>query len=235
MHDAYKELEERLGYSFKDYQYLEEALTHRSFAIEHPDIAPFDNERLEFVGDSVLSLSVTEALFQEDEAYKEGNLSKLRAAIVCEPTLSEAARSLELGQYLRFGRGEESSGGREKDSNLANAMEAVFAAIYLDSDFKTAKKLVLNVLKPYYQMALDGRLALDYKSSLLELIQAHPDLPKVSFVITDEEGPVHDRVFTAEVQMDDKVLGQGRGKSKKQAEQQAAKAALTEIRAESER
>lgn len=228
-------LEEQLGYRFRDQRYIKEALTHRSYRFEHPEETHFDNERLEFVGDAVLGLSVADKLFLEASSYPEGEMSKIRAAIVCEQTLSDAARRLDLGSYLRLGRGEERSGGRDKDSNLSNAMEAVFAACYLDGGYETAKAVILDILQPFYELALAGILVKDYKTALLELVQAFPDLPALAFVITGETGPVHDRVFTAEVRQEDNVLGTGSGKSKKQAEQQAAKAALAALRADSAR
>lgn len=229
------ELESLLNYKFQDQRHIVEALTHRSYRFEHPEESLIDNERLEFVGDSILSLSVSDELFNSDAMYPEGEMSKIRAAVVCEPTLAQAARQLNLGQYLKLGRGEENSGGRDKDSNLSNAMEAVFAAVYLDGGYDAAKAVILSILKPYYEMALEGLLVKDYKTGLLELVQAIPDLPPLEFAITGEIGPVHDRIFTAEVRMKGEVLGSGEGKSKKQAEQQAAKAALASIRADSAR
>lgn len=229
------ELEALLGYHFKDQQYILEALTHRSYRFEHQDEGLVDNERLEFVGDAILGLSVADNLFTSPLQYPEGVMSKIRAAVVCEPTLSEAARQLQLGSYLKLGRGEEKSGGRDKDSNLSNALEAVFAAVYLDGGFEAAKAVILTILKPFYEMALTGLLVKDYKTGLLELVQALPEMPPLEFVITGELGPVHDRIFTAEVRLNDQVLGSGEGKSKKQAEQQAAKAALAAIRADSAR
>ncbi len=230
--NQFYELESKLGYRFKEQRYLEEALTHRSYRFEHQDKQQVDNERLEFVGDAILGLCAADYLFSMPGQYPEGEMSKIRAAVVCEPTLGDVARSLNLGSYLRLGRGEEKSGGSDKDSNLSNAMEAVFAAVYLDGGFEAAKAVILTILMPFFDLALSGHLLKDYKTSLLELAQALPELPPLEFVITGESGPVHDRLFTAEVRLEGQVLGTGEGKSKKQAEQQAAKAALAKIRAD---
>lgn len=227
-----RNLEEKLNYQFKTYVDIEAALTHRSYIIEHPKEAAIDNERLEFVGDAILGLTIAGQLYAEASMYAEGELSKYRAAIVCEPTLADAARKLDLGTYLRLGHGEEKSGGRDRDSNLSNALEAVFAAIYLDGGFEDARTVILNVMQPYYNKALSGELQKDYKSRLLELVQSFTDLPAMTFNIIDESGPVHDRIFTAEVRLGDRILGTGQGKSKKQAEQQAAKTALETIKTE---
>lgn len=232
MEEAISILETKLDYRFRDYDAIRAALTHRSYCIEHPEEEMIDNERLEFVGDAVLGLSVANQLYAEANQFSEGALSKFRAAIVCEPTLADAARKLELGALLRLGHGEEKSGGRDRDSNLSNALEAVFAAIFLDAGFETAERLVLHVMKPYYDMALSGQLLKDYKSSVLELVQSFHDLPALQFRIVEESGPVHDRLFTAEVSLGDDVLGRGQGKSKKQAEQQAARFALETIKTE---
>ncbi len=233
MQAAIKQLETKLDYRFSNHEGIEAALTHRSYTIEHPEQDVTDNERLEFVGDAVLGLSIANRLHAESSRFNEGTLSKFRAAIVCEPTLADAARNLGLGDLLRLGHGEDKSGGRDRDSNLSNALEAVFAAIFLDGGFEAAQTVVLTVMKPYYDLALSGQLLKDYKSRLLELAQSFNDWPKLQFVIIDASGPVHERLFTAEVRLGEQVLGTGQGKSKKQAEQQAARAAFESIKTES--
>lgn len=227
------EIESVLRYSFKRSGLLLEALTHRSYTAEHAEAEQKDNERLEFIGDAVLGFVVAEYLHQAPKQYPEGQMSKMRAAIVCEATLAEAARSLNLGQYLYLGKGEAASGGRDKDSNLSNAMEAVFAAIYLDGGLEAVKLAVFRIMRPYIQLAIEGQLQNDYKTALLELAQSLADMPSIEFHIIDEAGPIHDRMFTAEVRLGGQSLGRGRGKSKKQAEQQAAKATLLKLKAES--
>lgn len=220
--------EKLLGYTFKDKNLLITALTHSTYAYEHRFDIKYDNERLEFLGDGILDFVAADALFRRKESCDEGYLSKTRALIVCEATLAAKARYLGLGEYLRLGKGEESTGGRDKPSNLANAMEALFAAVYLDAGFETAKSLILRILSDSIETALSGDLVFDYKSKVLELAQTKGNAHTIRFEIMDETGPVHDRRYTAAVFLDDKIFGQGIGHSKKLAEQEAAKEAYRE-------
>lgn len=220
--------EKLLGYTFKDKNLLIMSLTHSTYAYEHRFDIKYDNERLEFLGDGILDFVAADALFRRKESCDEGYLSKTRALIVCEATLAVKARHLGLGEYLRLGKGEESTGGRDKPSNLANAMEAIFAAVYLDGGFEEAKNLILRILSDSIETALSGDLVFDYKSKVLELAQTKGNVHAIRFEIIDEAGPVHDRSYTAAVFLDDKIFGQGTGHSKKLAEQEAARAAYRE-------
>ncbi len=215
------EFEERIGYSFKNKSYLENALTHRSYANEH---GCDDNERLEFLGDSVLSIIVSESLYKSLSHDDEGDLSKIRASLVCEHGLFELSKKIDLAKYIRLGKGEESTGGRERPSIVSDAFEAVLAAIFLDSCFETAKSWLLSVMKD--ELATAGSIVLcDYKSKLQEKTQKGSS-GKVSYGILSESGPDHDKSFLCAVYVDDKKIAEGSGKGKKEAEQNAAKKAL---------
>ena len=211
---------------FQDLSYMQSALTHSTYAYEHSKWVGHDNERLEFLGDAVLQLSISEALFCLAEEIDEGKMTKYRSLVVCEDTLAQVARDIGLGDYLYLGKGEELTGGRTKPSNLSNALEAVYGAIYLDQGFAYVKNLIIKQLHPYIDLAVSGKLVYDFKSRLLEMVQACKDSSEVSFTIVDESGPVHERIFTAAVILDEKELTTGRGTSKKEAEQNAARAAL---------
>lgn len=216
-------LEQNLQYQFKNKSLLKHALTHSSYANEVRN--GFDsNERLEFLGDSVLSIIVAEHLFSQFPKTPEGELTRLRASLVCEKALCVYARELELGKYLLLGNGEDKGGGRERDSILADAFEAVLAAIYLDGGMEPARKHVMNfVLRELSQP--EDEVFKDYKTALQEIIQRNPE-ESVSYFLTGEEGPDHDKCFTVEVRLNSNVIGTGMGKNKKKAEQMAAKQAL---------
>ncbi len=217
-----KALQENLKYSFKNEKLLINALTHSSYANEARNEGS-SNERLEFLGDSVLSIIVSEYIYKRFKNQPEGELTKLRAALVCEKSLCSFSRELELGKYLRLGKGEEKSGGRERDSILADAFEAVLAAIYLDSGYETAKAFVMRFITDELQHTeLEFK---DYKTTLQEIIQRNPE-ENVSYSLTGQSGPDHNKVFEVEVLLNSNVIGKGKGKSKKQAEQAAAKEAL---------
>ena len=220
--------ENLLGYTFADKNLLIMALTHSTYAYEHHIDIASDNERLEFLGDGILDFVAADALFHQKKRRDEGYLSKTRALIVCEATLAAKGREMGLGDYLRLGKGEESTGGRDKASNLANAMEALFAAVYLDGGFEQAQRLILRILADSIETAISGDLVFDYKSRVLELAQTKGNVHSIRFEIIEESGPVHDKRYTAAVFLDDEVFGQGTGHSKKLAEQEAAKAAYTE-------
>jgi ribonuclease III len=218
-------LTERLGYTFRNERTLLEALTHSTFAYEHRQAGLISNERLEFLGDAVLDQVVSEFLFQQPELLSEGTMTRTRALVVCENTLARLARKLGIGDVLLMGRGEIQTGGRSKPSNLANAMEALFGAIFLDGGYDAVRHIILHLLDDPLRQALAGQIVYDYKSRLLELAQAVHASP-VRFAILDEQGPVHERTFTAGVYVGEKLIAQGNGNSKKEAEQQAARFVL---------
>ena len=218
-------LQEILGVSFKDLSRLEQALVHSSYINENPDFAPTSNERLEFLGDAVLGSVVAEKLYQDLPSFTEGEMTKLRAALVRRDALARAARAISLGDYLYLGKGEEASGGRHKPANLAGALEAVIAAIFLDQGSATAKNFILRLFNKELQKVVSQGAGVDYKSQLQELIQAREQQTPDYYVI-EATGPDHDRRFTVEVRAGDTVLGRGSGKSKKEAETEAARSAL---------
>lgn len=224
-----KTLEHNLGYSFKNKSLLTNALTHSSYANEKRN-GVHSNERLEFLGDSVLSVIVADYLYKEFENLPEGELTKLRASLVCEKALCQFSRELSLGEFLLLGKGEEKGGGRERDSILADAFEAVLAAIYLDGGMEIARKHVMRFILRELTHT-DDEVFKDYKTALQEIIQRNPE-ESVTYILTDEKGPDHDKVFEVEVHLNSNVIGKGKGKSKKAAEQAAAKEALTLMGAE---
>lgn len=217
------DLEERLNYRFKNRALLEHALTHSSYANEVRG-GITSNERLEFLGDSVLSIIVSEHIYNRFPKMPEGELTRLRASLVCEKALCVFSRELGLGEYLKLGKGEDKGGGRERDSILADAFEAVLAAIYLDGGMEPARRHVMNfVLREL--SSHDDEAFKDYKTALQEIIQRNPE-ESVTYIIKNESGPDHDKRFTVEVHLNSNVIGTGQGKNKKQAEQMAAKQAL---------
>ncbi len=217
-------LENKLGYKFKNISLLKNALTHSSYANEVRN-GFSSNERLEFLGDSVLSIIVSDYIFNKFPKMPEGELTRLRSSLVCEKALCEFSRELNLGDYLLLGKGEEKGGGRERDSILADAFEAVLAAIYIDGGMEPAKNHVMNfVLREIKHHSSEDTFK-DYKTNLQEIIQQNPE-ESISYILTEESGPDHDKSFTVEVRMNSNVIGVGSGKSKKQAEQMAAKEAL---------
>ena len=220
-----EELEEAIAYRFKNKLLLIEALTHRSFTHEHPFLELENNQRLEFLGDAVLGLSIAHAAYEVEPLLPEGKMTRLRAAVVCEESLADIAIRIELADYLQLGNGEIVDGGREKSSILADAMEAVFAAIYLDSGLKEAKACILRLMQAHLFLALNGKLTNDYKSSLLEYAQSQANQPQVLFSFIEKTGPAHKQAYVAEVRMGEFVAN-GQGSTKKQAEQEAAKRLL---------
>ena len=222
---AIKELEQKLRYTFRDPSLLEQALCHSSYANERRSHHTQSNERLEFLGDSILGLVTAEFLYRQRPDWPEGELTRSRAALVCEKSLYETALDLGLGEHLRLGRGEESGGGRNRPSILADAVEAVIAAVYLDGGMDEASALIRRcVLNESREERTETRNQ-DYKTVLQELIQRRPE-QVLTYGLLDEQGPDHAKVFTMEVRVNGKRMGQGTGRSKKEAEQAAAKAAL---------
>ena len=224
-----KVLEQKLNYEFNNIKLLENALTHSSYANEVRN-GITSNERLEFLGDSVLSIIVAEYLFLHYTNIPEGELTKLRASLVCEKSLCGFSRQLELGKFLKLGKGEDKGGGRERDSILADAFEAVLAAIYLDGGIEPATKHVLRFVLPELENH-NKHTFKDYKTALQEIIQRNPE-ESVTYILTGESGPDHDKVFEVEVHLNSNVIGVGKGKNKKLAEQMAAKQSLDLMGAE---
>ena len=226
-----RELETQLNYTFRDPGLLGEALSHSSYANEHRSAGLRSNERLEFLGDSVLGFVTAEFLFLQHPDLPEGDLTRIRAALVCEQSLYEVARKLDLGRYLKLGRGEEAGGGRERTSILADATEAVFAAVYLDGGIGAASTLIHRVLLDAEKEEVVEERRRDYKTALQELVQRQAD-QVLTYRMIGEEGPDHDKTFLAEVLLNGTQVGTGSGHSKKEAEQSAAKAALRKLEAE---
>ncbi len=226
-----RELEKKLNYTFRDPGLLGEALSHSSYANEHRSAGLRSNERLEFLGDSVLGFVTAEFLFLQHPDLPEGDLTRIRAALVCEQSLYEVARKLDLGRYLKLGRGEEAGGGRERTSILADATEAVFAAVYLDGGIGAASTLIHRVLLDAEKEEVVEERRRDYKTALQELVQRQAD-QVLTYRMIGEEGPDHDKTFLAEVLLNGIQVGTGSGHSKKEAEQSAAKAALRKLEAE---
>lgn len=215
------DLESALGHRFTDPGILGEALTHSSYASEHPGTG--HNERFEFLGDAVLQMAVTEFLFAAFPDLPEGQLAKIRAASVSGAELADVARMLQLGGYLHLGRGEDASGGRHKDSILADAMEAVLAAVYLDAGYPTAREIILRLWEERVRVKASAPGRRDYKTRLQELLAAEQRRPEYE---VEGSGPDHSRLFTAVVLVGGEMWGEGSGRSKKEAEQEAARRAL---------
>ncbi len=224
-----QQLETKIGYKFKRKSLIKEALTHKSFAKEKlQGLEPF-NERLEFLGDAVLDLVVCEYLFNVYPQYTEAELSKIRAYAVQETTLTDIALGLNIGSYLRLGKGEETSGGRKKSSLLANAFEAILAAIYIDGGFNRAKEFALKNLENRIKTLVAKNLLFDFKTSFQEVVQGEfKVLPR--YKVHKEEGPEHMKIFEVEVFIKNNSYGIGRGKTKKEAAQKAAKAGLEKLK-----
>lgn len=224
-------LQQRLHYTFKDIDVLRLALVHRSYLNESQEPGISSNERLEFLGDAVLGLVVAQELYQLNPDWSEGEMTRLRSLLVRRETLAELARGLDLGSYLCLGKGEAASGGRERPSNLASALEAVIGATFLDGGFRAAKRVVLRLLGREMETVTKSKPPTDYKSRLQEVVQARrkvtPTYRTVAVV-----GPEYDRQFMVEVLAGDEVLGRGRGLSKQLAEMDAARAALEALEAE---
>ena len=221
-----KTLEEKLGYIFRDSSLLENALTHSSCANESRGKL-HSNERLEFLGDSILGMVVAEHLYRNHPDLPEGELTRTRAALVCEESLVEVAKELGLGDYLKLGKGEEAGGGRNRPSIRADAVEAVLAAVYLDGGIGSARKIIQKYILTREVSSLSG--IRDYKTALQELVQRESG-QVLKYRLTGESGPDHDKRFFVEVDLNGTPVGNGGGHSKKEAEQMAAKAAIQKLR-----
>ncbi len=224
-----KTLEAKLGYTFRNIAYLEQALYHSSYANEHRGRGIESNERLEFLGDSVLGMVTAEHLYRTYPHLPEGELTRIRAALVCEKSLHEVAQSLGLGEYLQLGRGEEHGGGRQRPSILADATESVFAAVFLDGGLEEARSLIHRVLLDSAGEVEVEERRRDYKTELQEEVQRHAGV-KLGYELLGSTGPDHDKVFEVGVTIDGVLSGRGSGRSKKAAEQAAARAALEALK-----
>ena len=227
MNRKLQELEEKIGYQFRNRQLFKQALTHSSYANEHRLDHNSCNERLEFLGDAVLELSSSEFLYKKYQNLPEGDLTKTRASIVCEPTLALCAGELSLGEYLLLGKGEEASGGRNRNSVVSDAMEALIGAIYLDGGFASAKEFVLKFILTDIE---HKKLFYDSKTILQELVQRDFKDEEICYEVVGEEGPDHAKKFIVEVRIGNRKAGEGEGSTKKAAEQAAAYRAILALK-----
>ena len=218
-----------LGVNFKDESLLQQALVHRSYLNENAELRLTSNERLEFLGDAVLGFVVASELYDRFPDLSEGDLTNLRATLVRGETLGQIALSLELGEYLYLGRGEEDSGGRTRLRNLSCALEAVIGAVFVDQGFDVTRSFILNLLGDKIPLAAEDKSQVDYKSRLQHIIQSEQKITP-GYRTIEEVGPDHAKVFTVEVLAGDSVLGQGSGRSKRAAEMDAARQALQKLK-----
>lgn len=225
----WNDCQKNLGISFHQESLLEQAFVHSSYLNENPGFARLSNERLEFLGDSILNFIIAEKLYEEFPKLSEGKLTEIRASLVCRDTLAGLASSLKLGDWLLLGQGEESNGGRTKASNLANVMEALIGAFYLDQGLAKARKFILRQLKPELEKIKAGKTTPNYKALVQEFIQGQKR-PTPIYRLVEASGPDHSKQFTAEILVEGEALGRGTGKSKKTAESQAARAAWKKLR-----
>lgn len=223
--------QDKIQYSFHDIGLLKTALTHSSFVNESKcgqgsyDKNNLNNERLEFLGDAIFDAIISDALYRKLGRVEEGVLTKLRATIVCERSLAQIARNLSLGEHIFLGKGEEYTGGRNRNSILADAMEAIIGAIYLDGGFDAAKTHVLSIFHDTIEAAMSGKLHSDYKTQIQEILQAKGEAD-IHYVLEKEEGPDHNKTFYVNLIYNGKNIGNGSGRTKKKAEQNAAKEAI---------
>lgn len=221
-------LEESLGYKFKNKELLLNALIHKSYHHENPEDAPTCNERLEFLGDSVLGLAISEILYQHEQVFMESEMSKMKAYLVRESVLYEIASKISIGKYLLLGKGEEFTGGRTKKSILSDAVEAIFGAIFLDSNYETTKSIISKIFKDKIDLVISKKEGYDFKTELQEKCQGlYGVLPE--YKIVKQEGEEHKKIFTAEVYIKGMYFGRGTGRSKKDAQMNAAKEALQKL------
>jgi ribonuclease-3 len=221
--------QKNVGISFHRESLLEQALVHSSYLNENPGLGRPSNERLEFLGDAILNFIVAEKLYEEFSQLPEGELTRIRAHLVCRDTLAGLASSLKLGDWLLLGRGEEANGGRAKASNLANAMEALIGALYLDQGLARARRFILRQLKPELEKVKGGKITPNYKALVQELIQGQKR-PTPVYRLVEATGPDHSKQFTAEILIEGEALARGTGKNKKDAESQAARTAWERLR-----
>ncbi len=223
-----EKLESRIGYIYKNKQYAVNALVHSSFSNEHHNFAAKNNERLEFLGDAILDFIMSLVLYNNEKKFSEGEMSKMRALIVCETSLDACARKIGLGELLMLGKGEEANGGRTRPSILSDAMEAIIGSVYLDGGMDEAEGFIMQLLGDIYHQAVDGMIFMDYKTALQEELQKSGDI-QIQYKLIESIGPDHAKTFKISVYANGKAIGTGAGKSKKDAEQMAAKAALEDM------
>ena len=220
-----EKLSEQIGYTFQNPELLRNALTHSSYTNEKGHSGFKDNERLEFLGDAVFDAVISEYLYEKLEDVEEGKLTKLRALIVCERSLADRAERFRIGDYLYLGKGEEHTGGRKRISIIADATEALIGAVFLDGGWDSAKDMVLRNFMPVIEDALAGKLSRDYKTELQEMYQQRGSM-EIRYATVREDGPDHCKIFTIGLWMNGEKVSEGSGRTKKEAEQNAAKAAL---------
>lgn len=218
-----------LTYRFREEQLLRNALTHSSYSNENRMEYRVNNERLEFLGDAIFDAVISDALYHQAKIREEGELTKIRAAIVCESSLVEQALRLGIGEHLILGKGEEGTGGRQRSSILADAMEALMGAVYLDGGFEQAKSFILELFQETIQKAAEGLLHSDYKTEVQEFLQSKGE-SEIQYLIEKEEGPDHDKLFYTILQAGGVEIGRGSGRSKKESEQKAAQNALVQLK-----
>lgn len=228
--NKFEELQEKLGIVFTNHSLLYNAFTHSSYVNEHRRKKFTDNERLEFLGDAVLELGVSKYLYSSDPGMSEGELTKLRASVVCEPALVTFAEELEFGQYVLLGKGEEQTGGRMRPALLADVFEAFIGALYIDQGLDAVTAFLETIIFPKIR---DGAFShvMDYKSRLQEIVQ-QANNGQLQYEVAEEKGPAHSKIFVTVVRLNEVTLGTGEGKSKKEAEQEAARHAIIELKSE---
>jgi ribonuclease III len=224
-----KSIEETIDYCFKDKKNIFLALTHSSFANENKNERLSSNERLEFLGDAVLNIIISEYIYNRFLDLTEGEMTKARAGIVCEASLMKCANGISLGKYLLLGKGEEITGGRTRTSILSDAFEALIGSIYLDGGLSEARDFIYTAMQEIIASSISGETFIDYKTQLQEFVQKSSD-QKIQYEILEEKGPDHNKMFVSQVKVAERILGTGEGKTKKEAEQNAAKIALVKIR-----
>ncbi|MCR5181735.1 MAG: ribonuclease III [Clostridia bacterium] len=224
-----EDIENRIGYRFSDPALLKTALTHSSYKKEHLG-AYEDNERLEFIGDAVLDCVVGEELFRRMKGQPEGALTRTRAIVVCERSLDVAGKELGVNEAIRLGVGESQTGGSQKPSITADAMEAVFGAVFIDGGYESARRVILNTLSETISLAIRGELFTDYKSEFQERVQKKGCVTDIQYVVDSFDGPAHDRTFHVHIELNGETVSTGSGKSKKSAGQDAAKNALERLK-----
>jgi ribonuclease III len=225
LEESIAKFEENLNYVFSEKKNILLALTHSSYANERKNEFITSNERLEFLGDAVLNIIISEKIFKKHTKLKEGDMTKARANIVCETSLIECAKKIEIGKYILLGKGEENTGGRTRVSILSDAFEAVIGAIYIDGGFNKVKRFILKQMEQLIEDAVSGVVFMDHKTLLQEVVQKKGE-NKVVYEIIEEKGPDHNKVFVSQVKISENIMGIGEGNSKKEAEQSAAKVAL---------
>lgn len=229
MKGKFEYIEESLKYEFKNIELLKTAMTHSSYGNENDFKTTENNERLEFLGDAILNLIVSQYLYKKYPDYPEGELTKIRAKVVCESSLSYVARNIGIGKSLLLGKGEEATGGRDRESILADATEALIGALYMDSNFKTTNNILLDKFeKEIVDAVAEGNLFTDYKTELQERLQKNPKV-KIEYIVSKEEGPDHNKIFSMDLYVGGLKISTGVGKNKKMAEQMAAKKALKDL------